>query len=150
MKNYTQNAIKILFPDPFLKSQSSVYLWINILKFHTACFYVCQVEDYQNILKLSCRQLAFTSYKAFLKNKRSRTSLPISFSAWFLKKNISFGIFYYLAKFQCLVAFTLRDINLIITVSEGNTGEYWQRSKYCPSLRGQYLTEVNIWRYCRK
>ena len=26
---------------------------------------VCQVEGYQNILKLSCRPLAFTSYKAF-------------------------------------------------------------------------------------
>ena len=32
-------------------------------------------------LKLSCRPLAFTSYKAFLTNKkRSRTSLPASFS----------------------------------------------------------------------
>ena len=52
-------------------------------------FIVCRVEDYQNILKLSCRQLAFTSYKAFLKNKkRSRTSLPASYSASFLKQNI--------------------------------------------------------------
>ena len=51
---------------------------------------VWQVEGYRNILKLSCRPLAFTSYKAFLKNKkRSGTSLPASFSAWFLMKNIS-------------------------------------------------------------
>ena len=28
-------------------------------------FIVCQVEGYQNILKLSCRPLAFTSYEAF-------------------------------------------------------------------------------------
>ena len=42
---------------------------------------VCQIEDYRNILKLSCRPLAFTLYKAFLKNKkRSETSLPASFS----------------------------------------------------------------------
>ena len=26
---------------------------------------VCQVEDYRNVLKLSCRLLAFTSYKVF-------------------------------------------------------------------------------------
>ena len=52
-------------------------------------FIVCQIEDYQNILKLSCIPLAFNSYKAFSKNKkRSGTSLPASFSALFLKKNI--------------------------------------------------------------
>ena len=51
---------------------------------------ICQVEGYQIILKRSCRPFAFTSFKAFLKNKkRSGTSLPALFSAWFLKKNIS-------------------------------------------------------------
>ena len=55
-------------------------------------FIVCQVEDYQNILKLSCRPLAFTSNKTFLKNKeRSRTSLLASFSERFLKEKY----FYY-------------------------------------------------------
>ena len=45
-------------------------------------FIVCRVEDYRNMLKLTCRPLALTSYKAFLKNKeRSETSLPASFSA---------------------------------------------------------------------
>ena len=40
-----------------------------------------QVEDHQNILKLSCRTYAFTSYKAFVKNKkRSGTIFPDSFS----------------------------------------------------------------------
>ena len=53
-------------------------------------FTVCQVEVFWNTLKLSCRPLAFTSSKAFLKNKkRSGTSLPASFFAWFLKKNKS-------------------------------------------------------------
>ena len=47
------------------------------LKFCTTCFIVCQVQDYQNISKQSYRPPAFTSYKAFLKNKkRSGTSLP--------------------------------------------------------------------------
>ena len=37
----------------------------------------------------AARPPALTSYKAFLKNKkRSGTSLSVSFSAWFLKKNI--------------------------------------------------------------
>ena len=69
-------------------------------------FTVCQVEVFWNTLKLSCRPLAFTSSKAFLKNKkRSGTSLPASFFAWFLKKNIYLVIFYYLIKFHDLVVF---------------------------------------------
>ena len=71
--------------------------------------FLCQVEDYWNMLKLSCRPLAFTSYKAFLKNKRSGTSFLASFSAWFLKKSISLVIFHYLTKFHCPAAFTLWD-----------------------------------------
>ena len=40
-------------------------------------------------MKLSSRPFAFTSYKAFSKNKkRSGSSLPVSFSARFLIKNI--------------------------------------------------------------
>ena len=66
----------------------------------------CQVEDYRNILKLSCRLVALTTYEAILKNKkRSETILSASFSAKFLKKNISHVIFYYLARFNCLVCF---------------------------------------------
>ena len=61
--------------------------------FYAACLW--QVDAYQNILKLRCRLLAFTSYQAFLKNKkRSETSLHALFSVQFLKKNISLVIFY--------------------------------------------------------
>ena len=38
LKNHTQNAMKILFPDLSLKNQNWAYLWISILKFNTACF----------------------------------------------------------------------------------------------------------------
>ena len=70
----------------------------------------CQVGRYQNILKLSCRLLAFTSYKIFLINKKwSGISFPDSFAAWFLKKNISLVIFYYPTKSDCLVTFTTWD-----------------------------------------
>ena len=58
-------------------------------------FIVSKVEGYRNILKLSCRSLVFTSYKASSNNKkRSGTNQPASFSAWFLKKNISLVIFF--------------------------------------------------------
>ena len=52
------------------------------------------------VKKLSCRPLAFNSYKSFFKKQNkerpetSQTSLPASFSAWFLKKNIFIVIFY--------------------------------------------------------
>ena len=60
LKNLMQNVVQKLFPDPFLKNQK----WVNILK-------------------SSCRTIAFTLCKAFLRNKkRSGTSLPASFSAW--------------------------------------------------------------------
>ena len=39
---------------------------------------VYQFGEYQNILKLSCRPFAYTSHKAFLKGKSSRTDLTVS------------------------------------------------------------------------
>ena len=89
MKNHMQNLVEKLFPVLFIKSQNWTYIWI------------CQIEDYRITLKLSSRPLPFTSYKAILKHrKKSGTSLPASFPACFLKKNISLVIFYYLTKFH--------------------------------------------------
>ena len=39
LKNYTQNVVEKLFPDPFLKNQNWAYLWINMLKLYKFCFY---------------------------------------------------------------------------------------------------------------
>ena len=44
-KSYTK-----LFLDSFLNNQKLLYFWINNLQF---VFIECQVEDYQNKLKLS-------------------------------------------------------------------------------------------------
>ena len=125
--------VKKLFPDPLRENQNWAYVWINIVQsFIQFVFIVCQVECYRNILKLSCKPLAFTSYKAFLKNKkRSETCFPDSFSAWFLKKKISFVIFYYLTKFHWLVGcfYTAWDIgqfvyfNCLLTRLWGN--KFW-------------------------
>ena len=72
LKNHTQNVVKKLFPDPFLKNRNWVYLWINSVKPQTVCFYCmpsCGISIYIGT-KLHTRPLACTSYKALLKNKR--------------------------------------------------------------------------------
>ena len=93
------------------KSKLSISLNQCFKSFIYLLLIVCQVEDYRKWLKLSCSLVAFTSYKAFLKNnQRSGTILPASFSVWYLKKNISVVIFYYLIKLQSLVTFTSLDI----------------------------------------
>ena len=73
LKNLAQNAMKILFPDPFLKK---LKLSVSLDQYSKGsyslflCYAICQVEDYQNILKLSCKPLAFTLYKAFVKKEK--------------------------------------------------------------------------------
>ena len=122
-KWYTKCGGKTI-PAPFFKKsklsisldQYSKVLYILFLLF-------AKFEDYRNWLKLNCRPPIFTSNKAFLKNKeRSGTSFPASFSAWFLKKNISLVIFFYLTEFQCLVAFTSWDIGQYVYCNSLLTG----------------------------
>ena len=69
-------------PRPFSGKLKWAYLWINSLKFYKLVLIVLQVESYWNILKLSCRPLAFASYWAYFRNKKkSGTSLPALFFA---------------------------------------------------------------------
>ena len=80
--------VEKLLQDPFLWNQNWVFLWTNDLRFSTVYLY-CMPSwgRYLAILKPSSRPLAFTTYEAFLKNKkRSGTSMTASFSAWLLKK----------------------------------------------------------------
>ena len=80
-KSYTKLGGK-LFPDPVLKNQKWAYLYINTLKFYIVCFYHMPSWGLQNVLKPSSTPLAFTSYKAFKKNKKkSGARLPVSFYA---------------------------------------------------------------------
>ena len=97
LEKLLQNVLEKLFPDSFLKEQNwELILWINSLKFYHFVFIVCQVESYRNILKLSCRLLAFTSFKG------PGTSLPASFSILFLKGN------------TCLVKYSINWPSFII------------------------------------
>ena len=101
MKKHTKNAVEKLFPDLFVK-KNKLSICISTLAlqcFIQFVFIVCQVEGYQNMLKLNSKQLAFTSYKAFLKKqRRSGTSFPASFSAWFWRK-IYFSVLFTEKKF---------------------------------------------------
>ena len=85
-----------LIPDPFLKNENWAYLSLDQqfeILYNIFLRYI-QVEDYRNILKLTCWLLAFISYQAFLKNKkRSETNLLVFLSTLLLKNNISHVIF---------------------------------------------------------
>ena len=79
-----RNMINIFFWKIILKIRWRYYSKLSISwdqYSKASCSLVSQVEYYQNILKLTCRRLAFTSNKAFLISKRSGTSPPVSFSA---------------------------------------------------------------------
>ena len=79
-----RNMINIFFWKIILKIRWRYYSKLSISRDQyskASCSLLSQVEYYQNILKLTCRRLAFTPNKAFLISKRSETSLPVSFSA---------------------------------------------------------------------
>ena len=65
--SYTKCAGETI-PSPFSK-KSNLISRSFALSFMQFVFIVCQVEDYRNILKLSCRPLAFISYSFFKKQK---------------------------------------------------------------------------------
>ena len=99
LKNHTQKVVGNLVPDPSIKIKiehvSGSTVW-NVLKFVFMSKPSTKIlaDLYQNALKLRRWPLAFTLCKTYLENKRSGTSLPISFSALFFKKNVSHAIFY--------------------------------------------------------
>ena len=99
-------------PWPFSKKSNLSISLINSLKFYTVCFYFMPSWGLSKYIKTNLQTTCFylKSNKVFLKIKeRSGASLPNSFFASLLKKNISPVIFYELTKFHCLVAFTSWD-----------------------------------------
>ena len=123
MKNHLQNVVEKVFLNHFLKNQNWAYLWINILKCSTVCFYWMRVESYRKILKLSCRPLAFTSYKAFLK-KRPAFFLPhFLYDFWRKMFFLLYSIFLVLLReilvkmcINCLLTRLWRHINFEINL----------------------------------
>ena len=47
---------------------------------HSLFLIISQVKNYQSMLKLSCRPVAFTSYKSFLKTKRGVELVPPAYT----------------------------------------------------------------------
>ena len=81
-KSYTKCGGETIH-RPFLKKIKIEYISGTIVESFIQFVPIkCQVEGYRNTLKLSFRPLAFTSSKAFFKNKESPgTSFPASFWA---------------------------------------------------------------------
>ena len=110
-------------PRPFSKNSKLRISLDQESKSFIQCFYcfycytvfLCQVEGYQNILKLNCRSLAFKTYQVFLIRKKwSGTILSVLFSAWFFFKNVSIILFCWLTNMFCLLSFTLQGIGQYI------------------------------------
>ena len=81
-------------PNSFNKNQNWAYRWINILKRYKFC---CCDMSKSNSKCPSVKVLTtcfYLTWRLFFFKGRSRTSLPVKFSAWFLKKNISHFICY--------------------------------------------------------
>ena len=96
-------------PRPFSKNSKlrSTEIW-NFIQF---VFIVCPSRVLLKYIKPKVLTTCFYLVESFfLKKNRYRTSLPASFYASVLKKNISHVIFYSLTKSQCLIAFTSWDI----------------------------------------
>ena len=70
LENHTQNVVKKLVPQYFVKNEHGGCLWINSPECYKILFLLyVQVEVYQNILKLRSRPLIFTFCKTFQKTK---------------------------------------------------------------------------------
>ena len=111
LKNYTPNLLEKLFQDTFPRNQKWAYLLINSLMFYRICFYCISSWGLSKYIESKLQNTFFYLEYSFLKNKkRSGTSLPASFSQWFLKKNLSLDIFDQLAKCYFLVIFTSWDV----------------------------------------
>ena len=69
--------VENLSPDPYFKNQDLAYLCISSLKIHIV-FHCMPKSRTTKTMKLRCCPLGFPLCKAFLKQKRSETSLPAS------------------------------------------------------------------------
>ena len=121
LKNHMQNVVVKLVPDTFQKSQNWGHIWINSLEFYTFCFYCIPIRVLPKYIKTKLLTTCF-----YLTCET--TTLPALFSAWFLKKNVSYIIFYQLAKFHCLIVFSSWEIEQSVFYN------YLFRSRWCHKL----------------
>ena len=74
--------------NSFYKNQNYAYRWMNTLKCYKFRCYDMSKSSYKcpSVQVLTTCFYLTWSFFFFLKKERSRTSLPVKFSAWFLKK----------------------------------------------------------------
>ena len=101
-KSFTKYGGEII-SRPFYKKSKSI--------FYTVCFYCMPSWGLSKHIETKPQTtcLYFIKKDHFQKTKRG-LKLVFSLSAWFLKRNISLFLLYWLIKFHCLVAFTSWDI----------------------------------------
>ena len=93
-KSYTKCGGET-FPNPIPKKPKRAYLWINSLKFYTVCFCCMPCWGLSKYIETKLQTTCFYLLWSFFKNKnRPGISLSASLSAWFLKENVYFVIFY--------------------------------------------------------
>ena len=112
-ESYTKCG-KETIPRLFLKNQNWLYLWINILRFYIFRFNCLPSWGLSKVIE-TADHLLLPHIKLFKKTKRGLELVSLlHFLEWFLKKNISVVMFYYLTKFNCQVAFTPWDIGQFV------------------------------------
>ena len=95
LKNHTKNIVEKLVPHPFpKKSELSMALGQQSEVLHNLLLLYVHVEDYQNLVKLRCWPLLFTSNAFWKKKKKSGASVTVWFSAWFFTKKFFHVIIY--------------------------------------------------------
>ena len=75
LKNHTQNAVEILFPDTFLKNWDWAYLWINSLKFYTVYFYLNPSWRPSKYIETKLQTTCFYFIKSFSKKTKKGLEL---------------------------------------------------------------------------
>ena len=69
LKNHTKKLVEKLASGPFQKNHNGAYLWINVLKFYTACFN--RKSKFYSKDKVPLYHLSLPHLKLSQKTKRS-------------------------------------------------------------------------------
>ena len=95
MKIHTQNVVEKLVPGLFIKNHNWADLWTNSLTFYTVCLCFMSSWGHSKFYETAVDHLILPHIKLSSKAKRGlELVFPASFSAWFLKKNVSHAMFY--------------------------------------------------------
>ena len=79
LKNYTQDVTEKLDPNPFLRNQNWVYLWINSLKFYIVYLYCMPSWGLSKYIETKLQTTCFYFLQSFFrKQKRSLELVSLS------------------------------------------------------------------------